>query len=1196
MTLFTFAPNAKGKNAVFNLRISDFRGLGFASIFMCLLLWKTATLSGQNEAHHWYFGQYCGMEFTADGRRVITDSDMHVREGSASYADPQSGKLLFYTNGLIVWDALNDTMPGSSLGLPAEKHLWPGTNSTTQAALIVPHPGRPRQYYILNPGNQTSDASSDPFARQLYGELSYTLVDLSLRDGLGDVIERASLSPGISMSEKLSGTARCPAEGNEYWVVALKHLSNTFYAYHVGPDGVSTTPVISPVGVFAEINTSDRGQMKISPNGRMLALVRWASSINSIQLYRFDAATGKLSGRITIDLPGVGSYYGLCFSPDNSRLYVINGRSDVFQLSLGQFSKDAIESSAVMVAEREIGPYQQMQIGPDGRVYVATYGQTELYVIKHPNRAGLACAVERDTLTVGQMGSEAERAVIAGLPNFMDYIFNEEPDRCELPLPAFEVGKICQGICAEFSDRSLNEPGEWHWQFAGGFPSTWNGPAPPPICYEEAGRFEVTLEVRNDIGSAVTTQSITVLPAPLVDAGEDLHICRGSSAQLRAAGNGSVHWEPARGLSAVNILNPVASPRTTTAYIVTLRDEQGCENRDTVLVLVESLKLDVSGRQSICAGESVQLRAAGGLHYEWSPAEGLSDVAAAEPVAQPRRSTSYRVSAYDEFGCTSTATVVVDVLPPPVADAGADTTICAGTSLLLRGSGGERYLWHPAEGLNDPTRAEVLVQPLRSTRYTLTVFNGQDCSSSASVQVTVRERPELQLSGPVRICPGDSVQLHAAGGLRYEWEPSRGLSDPTSAAPKAAPERTTLYRVTAYNAQGCSSSGTIRVVVENTVGGVRSTPLSLCAGEAVELEAFGGERYSWHPPEGLSDATTARPTARPKRSQRYTVRIGRGDCESEHSVDIRLVPRPGLKVKSRVRICAGDSTVLKAEGGEVYEWSPSRGLSDPHSASPTARPRESTVYTVRSWNAAGCESTATLRIDLHPWQTIQLSVPQVEATPGEEVLLPLEIRVPDSHLPVHIEFIRLDLRYDVRLIELRGIDGADLLERRREGDDEVLGLELRDLTLRESGSTALALRVMGLIALSSQSDLAIENARLDLAPGSCLEAEWSDGSFAIHEFCLGYGISFAPRLQLQVQPNPVVSDIRIRVRTAAGLTHRLKLFDAFGRFVWERRLRPEAVASSLDVQIGAASLPAGSYVLRLENRWQAVHSRLLIVR
>jgi len=85
--------------------------------------------------------------------------------------------------------------------------------------------------------------------------------------------------------------------------------------------------------------------------------------------------------------------------------------------------------------------------------------------------------------------------------------------------------------------------------------------------------------------------TITVLPPPTsVDAGTDATIASGQTVQLNGSGTGTPFWIPVTGLNNPTILNPIASPQTTTSYILTITDSNNCLNADTVIITVTQTK------------------------------------------------------------------------------------------------------------------------------------------------------------------------------------------------------------------------------------------------------------------------------------------------------------------------------------------------------------------------------------------------------------------------------------------------------------------------------------------------------------------------------------------------------------------------------------------------------------------------------
>ncbi len=82
---------------------------------------------------------------------------------------------------------------------------------------------------------------------------------------------------------------------------------------------------------------------------------------------------------------------------------------------------------------------------------------------------------------------------------------------------------------------------------------------------------------------------VVVYPFPTVDLGEDKTIAVGSSVELNAKVSSDatfIQWQPAVGLSCANCTNPVASPKQTTSYKLTVMNAGGCINKDDVTVFV----------------------------------------------------------------------------------------------------------------------------------------------------------------------------------------------------------------------------------------------------------------------------------------------------------------------------------------------------------------------------------------------------------------------------------------------------------------------------------------------------------------------------------------------------------------------------------------------------------------------------------
>lgn len=190
---------------------------------------------------------------------------------------------------------------------------------------------------------------------------------------------------------------------------------------------------------------------------------------------------------------------------------------------------------------------------------------------------------------------------------------------------------------------------------------------PSPLAHPDATTMYSVLA---SIGKCNATDDVVVslVPYPVAKAGADTIICYNTSARLSGSHDGSsFFWSPTSTLSSANTLTPVATPRTTTAYILTSFDTKGCPKpgRDTVLVTVNPEVFADAGKDTaVVVGQPLQLFATGGESYLWVPNNGLNNATIANPVGTydgSFDSIRYVVTVRDAVGCSDDASVLVKV-------------------------------------------------------------------------------------------------------------------------------------------------------------------------------------------------------------------------------------------------------------------------------------------------------------------------------------------------------------------------------------------------------------------------------------------------------------------------------------------------------------------------------------------------------
>src|ERR1043166_3623054 len=202
-------------------------------------------------ANNWYFGMNVGLSFSTQPPMALTGGQVNIPDNSSTISD-RFGNLLFYTNGGTVWDRNHSIMPNGNALI----------SSTTagQCAVIVPIPCDTLRYAIFH----TTEFASP-------GYLHYSVVDMSLNGGFGDVIQnQKNISLGTGWTEKLC--AYYDNTTQNYWVLAHKWMSNDFVAFIVNSAGIATQSVVSSIGsvhscgVYSGVHDA-MGQLTISQDG-----------------------------------------------------------------------------------------------------------------------------------------------------------------------------------------------------------------------------------------------------------------------------------------------------------------------------------------------------------------------------------------------------------------------------------------------------------------------------------------------------------------------------------------------------------------------------------------------------------------------------------------------------------------------------------------------------------------------------------------------------------------------------------------------------------------------------------------------------------------------------------------------------------------------------------------------------------------
>ncbi|MCX6294745.1 MAG: SBBP repeat-containing protein, partial [Bacteroidetes bacterium] len=240
-------------------------------------------------------------------------------------------------------------------------------------------------------------------------------------------------------------------------------------------------------------------------------------------------------------------------------------------------------------------------------------------------------------------------------------------------------------------------------------------------------------------------------------------------------------------------------------------------NEDFETIKYCQLTSDAGADTTICNGSSVQLNASApaAVSYVWTPSTGLNFTNIANPIANPTVTTTYFVSITNVNGCTDMDSVVVTVVPlpaPSITPSGA-TSFCTGGSVTLTAAAATSYLW--STSVND-TLQSITVSATGT--YSVTITNGNGCSSTATQSVSVFGLPPVDAGLNDSTCLSVNYNLLASGASTYVWSPASSLSDPNVANPIAGPTVTTTYTVVGTAVGGCSNIDSVTITVLGNPG------------------------------------------------------------------------------------------------------------------------------------------------------------------------------------------------------------------------------------------------------------------------------------------------------------------------------------------------------------------------------------------
>jgi gliding motility-associated-like protein len=767
---------------------------------LALIIINCNICTAQKRTNVWHFGTGIGINFNTVPPSPITGTPFFALEGCSSISSPTTGQILFFTNGKVVLNKNYQVMPT----MFANNSPLFGGLSSTQGCVIVPNPADTNLYYIFTTAQENE------------GDLCYSVVDMSLNGGLGDVISFNNVLM-TNTTEMLCAVGNC--DNSVYWVCAHQFGNDKFYAYKITAAGISA-PVITAIGAPI-INNSGQGYeaistLKFNQQGTQLAQVSYWSSL--ISFYNFNFNTGIISNYNNAgSVPGV---YGGNFSPDGSKFYVTAPNfqsataSVIYRYNMLAGSNAAITNSRTTI-DSTADLCSTMQLGPDGKFYIQNISTNYIMTIDNVNSFNPIINPQAINF------SPYPNFLNFCMPNFVESFLKVNTN---LPNNYTLTYTTCEGIFdISFNNVISSTPNSVTWYF-GDNANTSSTQANATFTYNNTGTYQVKLVYANECGALDTlsqTLQVGINNDTIKILTPDTTYCNAPVATLIncISNSNTISWQPATGLSCTNCLNPIATPTTSTVYTVTVGNISGCTATDVITINIDTaIAIANASANTICQGQALQLTQLSNTiaqNYQWSLGNGIT-LNGANQTYTYSTAGNYTIvlQATTALGCTALQNLPINVVP---INSGSlqlsSNNICLGDSVTIIANTSNsmaNYIVDLNNGILLQNISNTTYNYNKAGTYTLSlVINNTNCPPFNTQQIlNVQSLPLLNLGPDTAICGTTNQNIVLANTFTqagsYVWSNGSNNNTITINSPNT-------YSCT-LTSQGCAVSDSINVI------------------------------------------------------------------------------------------------------------------------------------------------------------------------------------------------------------------------------------------------------------------------------------------------------------------------------------------------------------------------------------------------
>jgi hypothetical protein len=633
-----------------------------------------------------------------------------------------------------------------------------------------------RMIYMGGAANLIIDPSSE------LSDNNYNLIPATLIPG------RVQPAPIPSITQQPQHAYACPGSTK---VISLMATNATTFGWEILNNG-TWTPLIN-AGNYSGVNTSDLNITTILPS---MHLNQYRCRIDNVCHIYSDIVTLFVSNPsanagpddticfggttyLTASVSGGFAPFSYLWTPGgtNASIAVTPGSSQLYQLqitdSLGCLTSDqmvVVVSNPTTTANGDdticLGASKTILANTDDGIapysFSWQHGGNQWQTTVSPTQPTTYTVVSTDAFGCVSMGSAT----------------------IDVSAPAVYAGDndtICTGSSSTLFAGNSGGYGPFQYQWS-------NQATTQQIVVSPTQNTGYNVTVTDRFNCTATSQTQVVVSNPATTVGPDDTLCLGQQKTITALTTGGytpyLHtWNTTQTTPNITVV-----PGATSPYSVTVTDRFGCVSGDNITIYVSNPLIDAGPHDTICFGSqaTIQTNTSGGfLPYQflWSNNSTTGNI-----QVSPTSTTWYKVTVTDLAGCSANDSMLVAVSHPTVV-VGNNDTICINTTATLTavpsgGFGTLQYLWSTSA-----TQNAIMVTPITSTTYSVTLTDHYNCQATASKAVIV-SNPVANAGADQGACIGTPVTFNGqvTGGFApysYSWNGSPGQQFQTTSSSTA---------------------------------------------------------------------------------------------------------------------------------------------------------------------------------------------------------------------------------------------------------------------------------------------------------------------------------------------------------------------------------------------------------------------------